>query len=194
VTRPGRPDLLVVMGVAGSGKSSLAGEVARRVDGTFLEGDDFHPAANIERMRSGIPLEDRDRIPWLRSIVARIVDLAGDRPAILSCSALKESYRRILADHPGRTEFVFLDPPKETIRRRLEARTGHFAGVPLLDSQYAILEPPADALVLSTPFPIPQLASAVVAHFFDSPDEGSSDGRAAKDAAADGPRRGEDPA
>lgn len=194
MTRTDRPDLLVVMGVAGSGKSSIAKEVAERVGGTFLEGDDFHPAANIERMRSGIPLEDPDRLPWLRSIRDRVLALAGGSPTILSCSALKESYRRILADHPGRTEFVFLDPPGETIRRRLEARRGHFAGAALLDSQYAILETPADAFVLAEPLPIPQLASLVVAHFFQSPDEGATDRRVVAHTPRTAPRGSEDSA
>ena len=157
--------LVVVMGVAGSGKSTLAAPLASRLGWTFLEADDFHPPANVERIRSGVPLSDGDRLPWLVALRDRIrQELRDGRGVVLACSALKASYRALLADHEARTEFVFLDPDRDTLRRRLSDRTGHFAGVGILPSQLATLERPEGALVVGGAPPIEQILSLVEAH------------------------------
>ncbi len=135
---------IVVMGVSGSGKSTLGSEIARQIGWKFFDGDDFHPAANIEKMSAGIPLNDTDREPWL----LELAELMKREPNIvLACSALKESYRGILKQG-GEVEFVFLNPSSETLQRRLEERPGHFMKAGLLDSQLSTLEPPRDALLM----------------------------------------------
>lgn len=160
-----RAGLVVVMGVAGSGKSTLAAPLASRLGWTFLEADDFHPPSNVERIRSGTPLSDGDRLPWLLALRDRIrQELRGGRGVVLACSALKASYRDILADHGARTEFVFLDPDRDTLRRRLSDRTGHFAGTSILPSQLATLERPERALVVEGSPTIEQILSLVEAH------------------------------
>lgn len=167
--KPTLPGLVLVMGVAGSGKSSLAAPLAERLGWIFVEADDFHSAANLRRIREGTPLTDEDRLPWLLSLRDRIrQELGGGLGVVLACSALKASYRSILSDHPAETDIVFLDPGREALRRRLEARTGHFAGPSILASQLEALEPPEDALVLSGAPSIEQALSLVEAHLFRS--------------------------
>ena len=162
--------LVVVMGVTGSGKSTLAQALARRTGRIFLEADDFHPAANVQRMRSGIPLTDEDRLPWLLAIRDRIRrEIACGRAIVLACSALKSSYRGILADHDATTEFVLLDPDPGTLSRRLAERVGHFAGASLLPSQFAALERPEASLVVQGDPSIEQSLSLVEAHLSRSP-------------------------
>lgn len=133
---------LVVMGVSGSGKTTVAKAAAERLGWVFAEGDDYHPAANVAKMRAGIPLTDDDRWPWLRLLAAWIGEreAAGDN-AVLTCSALKRSYRDLLrAGHPS-VRFVHVTVSPETLRHRLEARRDHYMPASLLDSQLAILEP-----------------------------------------------------
>ncbi|MCL2419949.1 MAG: gluconokinase [Conexibacteraceae bacterium] len=133
--------VLVVMGVEGSGKSTVATRLAKRLGWDFAEGDDFHPAANIAKMKSGEPLDDADRRPWLEAI-ARWIDgeLASGRHGVVTCSALTRRYRDVLR-RPG-VRFVYLDVPEAELRRRLAGRTGHFMPPGLLDSQLATLERP----------------------------------------------------
>lgn len=167
--KPPGVGLVLVMGVAGSGKSTLAAPLAARRGWTFLEADEFHSAGNIERIRSGTPLTDEDRKPWLLSIRDRIRrELREGRGVVLACSALKETYRTLLSDHPSRTDIVFLRPDPETLRRRLAVRTGHFAGPSILPSQLHALEPPEHALVLEGEVPIEQALSLVEAHLSSS--------------------------
>ena len=137
---------LVVMGVSGSGKTTTALELVRLLGWDYAEGDDFHPAANVEKMRSGHPLDDDDRWPWLRSLAAWIGGHEQEgRPAIVTCSALKRSYREILTDGHDDVGFVYLKGAKDLIAERLAARKGHFMPPQLLDSQMAALqEPEAD--------------------------------------------------
>ena len=127
--------LLLVMGVSGCGKTTVAAGVAQHLGWTLLEGDTFHPPANVAKMASGTPLTDEDRWPWLRAIVAEAV--RHDR-VVVACSALKRAYRDILA--PDR--LVYLQGTKALIAARLNARKGHFMPPALLDSQFATLEPP----------------------------------------------------
>jgi len=136
--------VLVVMGVSGSGKSTVAGLLAGRLNWPLEEGDDLHPPANVEKMHAGTPLTDEDRWPWLDRVaewIHRQVD-AGE-PGIITCSALRKSYRdRLRADDPRHIVFVHLSGTRETVGTRLTARTDHFMPSTLLDSQLATLEPP----------------------------------------------------
>ncbi len=139
------PSTLVVMGVSGSGKSTVAALLVERLDCTFAEGDEFHPAANVEKMRSGTPLTDEDRWPWLR----RLADWIGEheqagRCAVVTCSALKRSYRDLLRDGHPSVWFAHVTADRELIRERLEHRTGHYMPSSLLESQLATLEPLGD--------------------------------------------------
>jgi gluconokinase len=146
---PGRrttPEVVVVvMGVSGSGKTTIATGIAAAMGWEFAEGDDFHPAANVEKMRAGHPLDDDDRWPWLRSLAAWIGEheKAG-RNVVVTCSALKRSYRELLRDGHPSVWFAHVTAGPELIRDRMEHRTGHYMPASLLDSQLATLEPLAD--------------------------------------------------
>jgi gluconokinase len=138
------------MGVAGSGKTTVAKRFAKTSGARFYEGDDYHPPANRAKMRAGIPLTDADRAPWLaelRKLILRL--LAANQFAALTCSALKASYREQLAGRDPRVQFVHLIGSRTLLAQRLKKRRGHFLPPSLLDSQLAILEPPADALVFN---------------------------------------------
>jgi carbohydrate kinase (thermoresistant glucokinase family) len=138
-----RPVILVVMGVSGAGKSTIGVLLARALGYPFQEGDDLHPPANIEKMRSGRPLTDADRAPWLARVAALIDDWRRHgEGGVVACSALKRAYRAvIIGDRPG-VRLVYLEASYELIRRRVEARRGHFMPVALLRSQFDDLEPP----------------------------------------------------
>jgi gluconokinase len=133
---------IVVMGVSGSGKTSVAVELARRLGWDYVEGDDLHPAANVAKMAGGHPLDDEDRWPWLR----RIAEVIGEHEAagtglIVTCSALKQSYRDQLRDGHPSVWFAHVDAPQAVIAERLQRRTGHYMPPSLLGSQLATLEP-----------------------------------------------------
>ena len=138
---PGQPFVLVLMGVSGCGKSTVAGLLAGRLGWAFEEGDDLHPAANVEKMASGHPLDDEDRWRWLAKVAEWIGEhIDAGEPGIVTCSALKKSYRDVLRGE--RVVFVYLAGTREQIARRLAARHGHFMPASLLDSQFDALEPP----------------------------------------------------
>jgi gluconokinase len=136
--------LYVVMGVSGSGKSLIGSSLAQALGIDFVEGDDYHPAENIERMSAGIPLTDADRTQWLRSLAAEIGDAQdAGRGLVVSCSALKRSYRDVLrAQAPG-LRFVLLRGSRALLAERLAGRRGHYMPSSLLDSQVATLEEPS---------------------------------------------------
>jgi gluconokinase len=138
------PVVLVVMGVSGSGKSTIAELLAERLGWEFEEGDSLHPAANVEKMAAGIPLTDEDRWPWLSRIADWIDNRldAGDN-GIITCSALKHSYRNVLNRRASGVEFVYLAVGKVELEERVEHREGHFMPASLLDSQLETLEPPS---------------------------------------------------
>jgi gluconokinase len=154
---------VVLMGVAGSGKTAVGMRIAEKLNWLFLDADNFHPAANIEKMRHGIPLTDEDRVPWLERLRDELRrQIASGHSVILACSALKESYRRILREEPLPPQFVYLDVDAETIRERLSHRSAHFFPKELMNSQFAALEKPKDAIVIDARKPIESVVEAVV--------------------------------
>jgi carbohydrate kinase (thermoresistant glucokinase family) len=135
--------ILVVAGVAGSGKTTVGQQLARRLRWAFADGDSFHPAANIAKMRAGLPLTDADRKPWLAAITSWMDDMIASRQsAVLACSALKRSYRSELLGGRAEAVMVFLMINEEQDESRVRTRHGHFFSEPLLASQYAALELP----------------------------------------------------
>jgi gluconokinase len=135
--------ILIVAGVSGSGKSTVGAMLADRLHWRFADGDDFHPAANIAKMRAGIPLTDEDRLPWLRAIAAWMDErTAHGESAVIACSALKRSYRDVLLDGRPGARLIFLAVPREMVAKRLAARLGHFFPEQLLSTQFDALEPP----------------------------------------------------
>ncbi|HET7198735.1 MAG TPA: gluconokinase [Burkholderiales bacterium] len=137
--------IVLLMGVSGAGKTTIGRLLAERLGAPFIEGDDYHPPANVAKMARGVPLEDEDRWPWLD----RLNELLREHPrAVLACSALKESYRaRLLAGIPD-ARIVLLHGDKALIAARVAARRHRYMPASLLDSQFAILEPPQDAIVI----------------------------------------------
>jgi carbohydrate kinase (thermoresistant glucokinase family) len=130
----------VVMGVTGCGKTSVGEALAARSDLSFIDGDDLHPAANIAKMASGVPLDDDDRAPWLRDVGKALA--ASGVSTVIGCSALKRAYRDIIrSEAGGPVHFLHLDAAKDVIAERLNARAGHFMPPELLESQCATLEP-----------------------------------------------------
>ena len=141
---------LIFMGVSGTGKTTVAKLFAEKTGAAFYEGDDFHSAANVEKMRTGIPLTDEDRAGWLAALRRTIIGgIADNKLTALTCSALKSKYRAQLQGGDPAVKFVFLTGPPTLIAQRLGARKGHFMPPSLLASQLATLEPPADALTFS---------------------------------------------
>src|SRR3954469_23946918 len=143
--------VVVVMGVAGSGKTTLGTALAVALGWHFVDADDHHSPASVAKMARGEPLDDADRRPWLDELRAIIDDaLARDTGLVMACSALKASYRTRLtrASAADRVRFVYLAGPPELFRARLAGRPGHFMGPAMLDSQLATLEPPAEALTV----------------------------------------------
>jgi gluconokinase len=137
--------LYVIMGVAGSGKTTIGAALARALATPFLEGDDVHPPANVQRMAQGIPLTDDDRRPWLLAIAQQLRDAhRAGLGLVVTCSALKRSYRDLLRSASGAAlQFVHLTGDRDVIAERLAERRGHFMPTSLLDSQLATLEVPA---------------------------------------------------
>ncbi len=141
--------IVVVMGVTGTGKSTIAQALVKRTGWAFAEGDDYHSAAHIAKMKAGVPLTDTDRAPWLAALHDVLLGWqARGQNGVMTCSALKESYRATLRAGMDATsvDFVLLDVPKQVLVERLERRSGHFMNPLLLDSQLATLEVPADSI------------------------------------------------
>ncbi len=144
------PTVVVVMGVAGCGKTTIGKRLAEALGATFEEGDAYHDAANVEKMRAGTPLNDADRGPWLARLGAMIDDwLADGRRTVLACSALKASYRDVLIGAREGVALVHLTGDETLIRARLDARRNHYMPPSLLTSQLATLEPPVDCITVA---------------------------------------------
>jgi gluconokinase len=139
--------IVVLMGVSGSGKTTVGRVLARELGWTFVDADDYHPAANIAKMHRGVPLNDDDRRPWLQAVRRRVDEAAArGENVVLACSALKHAYQEYLQSHaPESIRYVYLSGSEEVIRRRLAARRGHFMDPGLLHSQFETLEPPGHA-------------------------------------------------
>ncbi|HYY19128.1 MAG TPA: gluconokinase [Streptosporangiaceae bacterium] len=136
--------IVIVAGVAGSGKTTVGTLLAGRLGWRFADGDDLHPAANVAKMRAGIPLTDTDRRPWLRAIAAWMdARIEQGEDAVVACSALRRRSRDLLLDGRPAARMVFLAVDREVLDRRLAARHGHFFPEQLLSSQFDALEPPA---------------------------------------------------
>ena len=154
---------IVLMGVAGCGKTSVGLALAERLGIPYRDGDDLHPATNVEMMRQGQPLTDADRWPWLDRVASL---LATEAPVIIGCSALKRVYRdRIRGGAGGPVRFVHLDGSRALIAARMTARQGHYMPLSLLDSQFAALEPPGldEALRVSIDQPLGALVAQILA-------------------------------
>lgn len=147
--------IVVLMGVAGCGKTTVGAMLAGACNWSFHDADDFHSPASVAKMKSGIPLTDEDREPWLDRLNALARSAESERRSVvLACSALKSTYRARISRNCASVRFVLLNGSKALISERLAARAGHFMNPALLDSQLAILEPPTDALILDvTPEP-----------------------------------------
>ena len=156
--------VIILMGVAGSGKSSVGEALARRLGWPFRDADDFHSARNREKMRCGIPLDDNDRRPWLDAIRASIVQsLSAGENAIYACSALKQAYRELLAADAEKVKFVYLKGPPGLITERLAKRQDHFFNPALLQTQFDDLEEPHGVLEADISLPPEAIADSIIA-------------------------------
>jgi len=157
--------VVVIMGVAGSGKTTVGVALAAALGWRFVDADDHHPPANVAKMARGEPLDDADRWPWLDELRAVIEGaLAGGGGLVLACSALKASYRhRLAGSDAGRVRFAYLAGTPELFRARLAHRTGHFMKPAMLDSQLATLEVPTDAITVDAAQPVEAIVSRILA-------------------------------
>jgi gluconokinase len=157
--------IIVLMGVTGTGKTTVGHALAQATGWTFADADDFHPERNRAKMASGIPLDDDDRAPWLEALHSQILQwIQSGQSAILACSALKQSYRDVLSRSLAQSDvrFVWLDGPEALIHQRMEARPGHYMPPSLLPSQIATLEPPVDAIRISIRESVPEIVQEIL--------------------------------
>jgi gluconokinase len=153
--------IVVLMGVCGSGKTTVGQALAERLHWRFLDADDFHPQANVEKMARGIPLSDDDRWPWFDRVVAELKrHHAAGTQVVIACSALKQVYRERLAQ-AGEVRFAYLKGNVATIAPRLAGRSGHFMPASLLTSQFATLEEPSAAIVVDASEPVATQVAAI---------------------------------
>ena len=162
-----QPRIVVVMGVAGSGKSTVGRALARRLGWSFQEGDSLHPPENVAKMRAGHPLDDQDRAPWLAAVAGRIDEWRRNgTAAVVTCSALKRQYRDVVVGDRPDVRLVYLHGSPGLLAERLAARRGHFMPASLLDSQLATLEPPGPdehAISVSVAAPVESIVERIVA-------------------------------
>lgn len=141
--------IIYIIGVSGSGKSTIARLLADQLGIPFADADDFHPASNVEKMSRGIPLQDEDRVTWLAAIHAYAIGQLAKQGAVIACSALKEKYRQTLqSEISQQVEWVYLKGSFDLIKARMQQRENHFMPDSLLESQFAALEEPQNALVV----------------------------------------------
>jgi gluconokinase len=154
--------VVVLMGVTGSGKTTVGKALAQELGWPFLDADDLHPAANVEKLRAGIPLTDEDRAPWLKEVATAIDEAeAGGANLVLACSALKHAYREYLRHDLADVVYVCLCGPKEVIAERLSRRQGHFMNPGLLSSQFATLEADHDSIAVDVRGPVPEIVRQI---------------------------------
>jgi gluconokinase len=155
---------VIVMGVSGSGKTTVGRALAQRLGWSFRDADDHHPSSNVEKMRAGIALDDRDRAPWLDRLNALLRHSTAKRvPVVLACSALKQAYRDALAERAGGLIFVHLAGSIELIGGRLANRAHRYMPASLLRSQFDTLEAPRDALVVDAALPVDEIVERIIA-------------------------------
>lgn len=157
-------DVVILMGVSGCGKTTVGRGVAGRWGAAFFDADDFHPRANVAKMARGEPLDDVDRWPWLERLRVEVLGREAER-TVLACSGLKAAHRARLTDgvDAGRVLWVYLRGDLETIRKRMDARDGHYMKSGLLESQFEALEEPEGVMVVGIEPPVESLVDAVVA-------------------------------
>ena len=154
---------LVIMGVSGSGKTTVGKALSIHLDWPFYDGDAFHPARNIEKMSKGIPLTDEDRQPWLERLNKLMKEhLDKNTSLIVACSALKKSYREILKKDLETIQFIFLEGSFDLIMKRMEGREGHFMKAEMLQSQFDTLEKPDDAFIISIDQSVEKIVKSVL--------------------------------
>lgn len=141
--------IYIVMGVSGAGKTLIGSKLAKRLKTSFFDADDFHPENNVAKMKDGKPLNDRDRLPWLQHMARQMTEWEHTGGAVLACSALKESYRKLLSPPGIPVRFIYLKGSRKLIARRMSGRDEHFMPESLLDSQFDALEEPRNALAVS---------------------------------------------
>jgi gluconokinase len=161
------PTGFIIMGVAGSGKTTVGKALAKRLGWDFFDADDFHPPENIAKMAAGIPLSDSDRIPWLAALSDQLfATLKAGRHPVLACSALKESYREQLLEGKAGVEIIYLKGSYDLLWARLSTRQGHFMKPEMLQSQFATLEEPKKALILDVSMPLEKMLALVLEEKF----------------------------
>ena len=157
--------ITIVMGVSGSGKTTVGKLLAQSLNWDFSDADDFHPSANIEKMSRGIPLEDADRLPWLLQLQAAIDRwLLENKNVVLACSALKASYREILCRDQQRMKIVYLKGPFHLLATRLKTRENHYMKADLLLSQLETLEEPENAIIIDASQPLELIVRQIKNH------------------------------
>lgn len=154
--------IIIVMGVSGSGKTTIGKQLAESLGWEFSDADTFHSPENVEKMRNGIPLTQTDRLPWLKSLQTAIAQwLQADKNVVLACSALKQSYRQFLLLDNSRVKLVYLKGSYQLIYQRLQERQDHYMSVKLLDSQFDLLEEPTDAIAVDISAPTPDILQTI---------------------------------
>ena len=157
--------IVIIMGAAGAGKTTVGRALAGALGWRFLDADDMHPPANIDKIRSGVALTDEDRAPWLARTHEALVRASREgADVVLACSALRERYRATLAEGFADVRWVFLDADADLLAARLRDRPGHFAGPAIVDSQLETLEPPHDAYRVRADLPADVLVDAIRRH------------------------------
>ena len=157
--------VIILMGVTGSGKSTAGRKLAESLGWEYFDADDFHSAANVAKMKNGVPLNDEDRKPWLESLRRLIQErLADDQPAVLACSALKENYRDVLIVDE-RVKLVYLKGDYDLIKARLSARSNHYMNPALLESQFQTLEEPIGAFCVDIQSPPDEIVGIIRTQF-----------------------------
>jgi len=157
MTSKGENTIIYVMGVSGSGKSTIGQGLADALGLPFADGDDFHPPANVRKMKLGHPLNDEDRLGWLAAIAAFAKKQQAAKGAVIACSALKQKYREQLAQGISSVQWVYLEGDFELIRQRMQQRSNHFMPTALLQSQFDTLEAPVGAITVAISQPPEQI-------------------------------------